>query len=311
MRAGIGISMSLALSLGLFLPRTVDRSHAEISDGVRTASTRTVNSCELAVGPVTRTSGPMPRPAAETLPESERLDRELLHTDRLIAVLRPKILRSGNGNAQKHLAEAMKREREAREARAGSQFARATRLTREAQSLAREAAAMVGPPEEDPAYVLRAIDRAADAFDLAEDVLERGANPGVWMRFNGIKNELTEARKRYKEGAMRRAYKGASAVRDGVLDLLKDCENLPVPAVTASKALKRAEWELAQAEKEIGANPIVSAQRWQREAFGQMTKARSAFARRDYRDAVIHSKLVERNLEQAMSAQRGGTKRAA
>ena len=65
-----------------------------------------------------------------------------------------------------------------------------------------------------------------------------------------------------------------------------------------------------QAKKELGKNPNASALRLQREAAGQLTKARSAFARREYRDAVIHSRLVERNLENAVAAQRSEVKAA-
>jgi len=246
----------------------------------------------------------------EAVPEPERIARELLHTDRLISVLRPKVFRSGNSSAREHFGEAIKREGEAREAYEVRLYARSARLTREARSLAREAAVMVGPPEEDPVYVSRAIEHAGDALGLARDILRGVARPSVTKRYSGLEHDLAGARELYKAGEIKRAHARAVAVRDGVLELLRECDDLPVSPDTASKALEGAEKALEQASKELGKNPNASAFRLQREAVGQLTKARSAFARREYKDAVIHSKLVERNLENAVAAQRSETKPA-
>ncbi len=240
----------------------------------------------------------------DALSEPERIGRELLHTDRLISVLRPKVFRSGNSVARDQFGVAIQREQEARDACDLRLYARSARLTREARSLAREAAVMVGPPEEDPVYVSRAIEHAEDALGLADDLLRGVARSNVTKRYDGLEKDLAGARELFKAGQIKRAHARAIAVRDGVLDLLRDCDDLPVSPDTASKALKGAERALEQASKELGKKPNAAAQRLQRDAVSQLTKARSAFARKEYRDAVIYSRLVERNLENAVAAQR-------
>ena len=328
MRARIGTAFALYLLFGLWTPRHSDRPLAANTDGGRAASPGVADATSPAAAPAHRLAaaavsiGPPALPTVawsgasvlaataerESVSEPEALGRELLHTDRLIAVLRPKVFRAGNAAAQVHFGDAIKRESDAREAYDHRLYARAARLTREARSLARAAAVMVGPPEEDPVYVSRTIGHAGDALGLADDILKGVTQESVTRRYTKLQKDLTDARELYKNGEMRRAHEKAVAVRDGVLDLLRDCDDLPVSPDTASKALKGAERALTQASKELGAKPNAPALRWQREAAGQLTKARSAFARREYRDAVIHSKLVERNLEQAISAQRSVTK---
>lgn len=286
MRSRYTTALFLAFVLGLATPRAADFLLAADPD----------------VGPTA------PLTSTETTTERERIGRELLHTDRLIAVLRPKVLRSGSAKAQEQFAESIKREREAREAYDQNLFARAARLTREARALAREAAVMVGPPEEDPVHVSRAIEYAQDALGLAEDAMTTVQDPNVRRRYADLKDQLEEARHIYKTGAMKRAYRQAVAVRDGVLDLLAECNEIPVSSDTATKALKRAEQAVERVGRELGTKPIAPAQRWQREALAQLGKARSAFARKEFRDVVIHSKLVERNLDEAVAAQRRGPK---
>ena len=328
MRARIGTALCLSLLLGLFAPRAVDRPLAANSSGGRAASPGAGISTSPAAAPapfipfIAVAVGPPVLPTAswpsgiaatpvaegEAPSEPDRIARELLHTDRLISVLRPKVFRSGNSNAKDHFGDAIKREREARDAYDLRLYARAARLTREARSLAREAAVMVGPPEEDPVYVSRAIEHAGDALGLADDLLRSVARPSLTKRYAGLEKELAGARELYKAGDMKSAHAKAIAVRDGVLELLRDCDDLPVSPDTASKALQGAEKALEQASKELGTKPNSSALRLQREALDQLTKARSAFARKEYRDAVIHSRLVERNLENAVAAQRSETK---
>ena len=133
-------------------------------------------------------------------------------------------------------------------------------------------------------------------------------DPNVRRRYADLTNQLANARHLYKTGAMKRAYAQAVAVRDGVLDLLAECDEIPVSSDTATKALKRAERAVDRVGRELGTKPIAPAQRWQREAQGQLGKARAAFARKEFRDVVIHSKLVERNLDEAVAAQRRGPK---
>lgn len=315
--------------LGLFAPRAVDRPlAADSTSGGRAASPGAgistspaaapapfTSTVAVAVGPpalptVAWPSGFAATPVSEgdAVSEPDRIARELLHTDRLISVLRTKVFRSGNANARDHFGEAIKREREARDAYDLRLYARSARLTREARSLAREAAVMVGPPEEDPVYVSRTIEHAGDALGLADDLLRSVARPAFTKRYSGLEKDLAGARELYKAGEMKRAHAKAVAVRDGVLELLRDFDDLPVSPDTASKALQGAEKALEQASKELGKKPNASALRLQREALDQLTKARSAFARKEYRDAVIHSRLVERNLENAVAAQRSETK---
>ncbi|MGH7682474.1 MAG: hypothetical protein ACRENN_10885 [Candidatus Eiseniibacteriota bacterium] len=277
-----------AFVFGLATPRVVDPTRAAGAD-------------VEPIPPIVISTPPAP-------PEAETLARELLHTDRLIAVLKPKIVRSGNQKALEELADAVKREQEARDAYENNLFARSARLTRESRSLAREAAVLVGPPEEDPVYVSRTIEHAEDALSLAEDTIQGVDDPAVHRRFAMLTKDLAGARQLFRTGALRRANDQANAVRDGVLDLLTDCEGLPVSSDIAAKALKRAERAVERAGKELGPKLNPPAQRLQKEAVGQLAKARASFARKDYQDAVIHSKLVERNLDDALGAQRGGAK---
>lgn len=325
MRARIGIALTVALLFGLLAPSSADRPLAADSDGGRAASPGAATAALPAAAPVSLTApcgavaiGPPALPTVawpayaaadlDALAEPERIDRELLHTDRLISVLRTKVFRSGNSVAQEHFGVAMQRERDARDAYNLRLYARSARLTREARSLARESAVMVGPPEEDPVYVSRAIEHAEDALGLADDLLRGVARSNVTKRYDSLEKDLAGARDLFKAGQIKRAHARAVAVRDGVLDLLRDCDDLPVSPDTASKALKGAERAIEQASKELGRKPNASAQRLQRDALGQLSKARSAFARKEYRDAVIYSRLVERNLENAVAAQRSDLK---
>ena len=320
MRARIATVLGISLLLGLLLARAADRPLAADASGGRAAPPGAGISTSPAAAPapvppaVTFAIGPPAPPAAvpeePSIPEAERIPRDLLYTDRLIAVLRPKVFRTGNIAAKEHFQEAIKREGEARDAYEHRLYARAERLTREARSLAREAAVMVGPPEEDPVYVSRTIIHAGEALGLANDLLKGFGRPEFTKRYSGLEKDLDGARELYKAGEIKRAHARAIAVRDGVLELLRDCDDLPVSPDTASKALEGAERALERAKKELGAKPNASALRLQREAFGQLSKARSAFARKEYRDAVIHSRLVERNLENAVAAQRSEAKPA-
>ena len=310
-RAPITLSLACVLVWGTLAPRAAESPRAASESLGRTARPAAAPAPSQAVGPpfvgpLLPPSGPDAGSRPPT--EAERLTRDLLHTDRLIRVLRAKIQRSGNPSAQERFIAAMKREREARDAFLQNHLARSSRLTLEARAMAREAAVMVGPPEEDPAYVARSLDRAGDALALALEVLDQGAGSSVWKRYNGLKNDLTRARELHKNGDTRGAYWRAVGVRDAVLDLLTQTEDLPIPASTASKALRRVEQAMDRAAKDLGANPRQSAARWQREALDHLEKAKESYARRDYRDTVIHSKLAVRNLDQAVTAQRNGVR---
>src|SRR5688572_5529776 len=247
-RARITLSLAGVLVSGAFAGSAESPRAASQSWG-RTARPAVVTAPSQAVGPLLFDRHRAAAFAAKPPTESERLQQDLLHTDRLIRVLRAKIHRSGNSGAQDRFVSAMKREREAREAFAQSHFARSSRLTREARTLAREAAVMVGPPEDDPEYVARTLDRAGDALTLALEVFDQGAGPSIWKRYNGLKNDLTRARGLHQEGGTREAYRMALEVRNSILDLLTEAEDLPIPPSTASKALERVEQALSRASK--------------------------------------------------------------
>jgi hypothetical protein len=312
-RARITLSLACVLVSGVVTPRDADKSQAASKYWDRTATLAVASAPSQAVGPFF--IGPrVPTEtdlAAGPPSESDRLVQDMLHTDRLIRVLRAKIHRSGNPGAQERFSAAMKRERDARDAYGQSQLARASRLTLEARTLAREAAVMVGPPEEDPAYVARELDRADDALILAKEVFDQRASSSIWKRYNGLRNEHARARELHKSGDTREAYRKAIAVRDAVLDLLTDASDLPIPASTASKALQRVEQAMDRAVKDLGPRPGEEAVRWQHEASDHIAKARQSYARKDYRSTVIYSKLAVRILDQAVTAQRTGVRSAA
>ena len=309
-RARISLSLACVLVAGTYA-EPADSPRAASHDWGRTARLAVATAPSQAVGPLPSHLPREMEPVGKVPSEQERLQHDLLHTDRLIRVLRAKIHRSGNSGAQDRFTAAMKREREARDAFDQSHFARSSRLTHEARTLAREAAVMVGPPEEDPAYVARTLDRSAEALTLALEVFDQGAGGSIWKRYNGLKNDLTRARELHREGDTREAYRMALEVRNSVLDLLTEAEDLPIPASTASKALRRVEQAVTRASKELGASPREEAAEWQREASGHLAKAKQSYGRKDYRSTMIYSKLALRVLDQAVTAQRNGVKSAA
>jgi hypothetical protein len=306
-RVRITLALATAMTLGSVSPLGVTGQRLETRAGRAAPPATGTAAVSNAAGPSSSTSAG----AGEApLSESESIRRELTHTDRVIAVLKPKIFRTGNTQAQSRFGEAVTREKEARDAFSRNLYARATRLTREARSIAREAAVMVGPPEDDPVCVGRAIDNAEDALSLARDVFDQGANPEVWRRYQALRGSLQESRRQLEAGDTRVAYRRAVQVRDGVLVLLQDSQNLPVPASTAERALKQAGEAYDRGTRELGANPKESALKWQREAQGQLAKAKSAFQHREYRDSILHAKLVERSLDEAIAAQRNAELRS-
>ena len=132
----------------------------------------------------------------------------------------------------------------------------------------------------------------------------------MWRRYRDLREDLDDARRQLESGDARSAYRHAVQVRDGVLDLLQDSQNLPVPASTAERALKQAQEAYDRTLTELGSNPKESALRWRREAQGQLAKARNAFQKREYRDSILHAKLVERSLDEAITAQRSAEQRS-
>lgn len=241
--------------------------------------------------------------APGTPAEAERVAREVIRTNRLLAAVEPKVNRSGNDKAKDDLASAVSRQVEARQAMDGNLFARAMRLTLEARAFGKSAATKVGPLEDDPDAVGRALEQTDDALARAREFIE-AAPVKAKHSYDALEAQQRAARDLHRENKTRRAYAETRRVRDGVLQLLRECANLPVSEATARKALKRAERATERADGDLGASPTAEARRLDREAKAQLQKARVAHARGNYRETLLYAKLVERNLERAIGAQR-------
>ena len=234
-------------------------------------------------GPV----APAPRPAVAKPPathasatdETTRAKAELERTEAILRPVKTKVVRSFNKKAREELGTATARQREAREAFAENLYARAERLTLEARSLAREIAVHLGPPEDDADYVAMTLDRTDDALKRAREVLQESGSAEERDQLTALERRQKESRRFLREGGTRKAYASTRDVRDGVLTLLRDCDDLPVPKETAAKALKRASRSLDQAKGELGERLNAAADRLAQEARAQMAKARAAFAR--------------------------------
>jgi len=246
-----------------------------------------------------------PGPSAPAVAESERVARELIRTNRLLASVEPKVNRSGDDKAKDDLATAVARQVEARQAMVESQFARAMRLTLEARAFGKSAATKVGPLEDDPDAVGRALEQTDDALARARDIIIEGTvAPKTKRTQDALETRQKGARDLLREGKTRRAFEETRHVRDGVLQLLRECADLPVSEATAKKALKRAERATERADEDLGGNPTAEAKRLEREGRAQLLKARMALARRNFRETLLYAKLVERKLELAVGAQR-------
>lgn len=247
--------------------------------------------------------------ASTQLDEGARVSQSIERTEVVLRSVRAKVVRSFNKKAREEFETALRLQRESREALAQTLFARADRLTQESRSLAREIAVHLGPPQDDPDYVAMTLGRTDDAIGRAKEVLSGSGGSEERNRLQSLERRQKEARRLLKDGSTRDAYAATREVRDGVLTLLRDCDDLPVPAETAERALKRASRALDQAKGELGERPNKSAEKLARDARSQMEKARGAYARKNYRDTLLYSKLVERDLELAVNAQRGSTSR--
>jgi len=236
--------------------------------------------------------------------EAENVARELIRTNRLLASVEPKVNRSGDDKAKDDLASAVARQVEARQAMVENRFARAMRLTLEARAFGKSAATKVGPLEDDPEAVERALEQTDDALARAKELIEDPVAPKAKRTHEALEARQKGARELLKEGKPRLAFAETRQVRDGVLQLLRDCADLPVSEATATKALKRAERAMEHADEDLGATPTAEAKRLEREAKAQLQKARVSHSRGAYRDTLLYAKLVERNLELAVGAQR-------
>lgn len=242
--------------------------------------------------------------------EGVRVRQNVERTDAVLRSVNAKVIRSFNKKAREEFETAAKLQREAREALGQNLFARADRLTQESRTLAREIAVHLGPPQDDPDYVATMLGRTDDAIGRAKEVLRGSGGNDERDRLEALERRQKEARRLLKDGSTKDAYAATRDVRDGVLTLLRDCDDLPVPAETAERALKRASRALEQMKGELGERPTRSADKLARDARAQMEKARTAYARKNYRDTLLYSKLVERDLEFAVNAQRGTTSRS-
>lgn len=244
-------------------------------------------------------------PAVESKPpEVDRAGAELNRTDRFLAGRERSVMLSKNTRAIKLFASALDFQADSRDAFKVRQYARAQRLSLAAREFADRASRMVGPPREDPDYVERVLRRTDDALDRAKDVLQTGAGPVSWKRHEDLKSGQKDAWKTFKGGDVGSAYKQTLGVRDGVLGLLRDLQDLPVPRVTAEKAIGGAQAAFDQASKELGPKPNGEAGRFVRLASEYLSKARQSFSRGSYRSALLQAKVVERHLERAVDAGR-------
>lgn len=252
---------------------------------------------------------PGPSPSNNGDDEGTRVGKEIASTERFLAAVRNKVLRSRNRAARQDFIEASRIQIQARESLEEHLFARADRLTLDARERARQIAVRLGPPQDDPDYVAMSLDQTDDALKRAGEVLKGAGRPVEHDRLSALSAAQKEARSLHGKGKTRASYEATRKVRDGVLTLLRECDDLPVPPATAERALERAVRSMEHAHAELGDRATGPAATLEREARDQLGKARAAFARKNYRDTLLYAKLVERKLERALAAQRETTSR--
>jgi hypothetical protein len=243
-------------------------------------------------------------PLLHEFTESDRVSSELERTERFVGRAQKSILLSKNTRAIKLFTSALDFQSDSREACKVRQYARAERLTLAARDFADRASRMVGPPREDPDYVDHVLRRTDDALERAKDVLKTGAGRYAWSQHEELKQEQKDAWKVFKSGDVGSAYKQTLGVREGVLALLRQLQDLPVPRETAEKAIGGAQAALEQASRELGPRPTLEAVRLVRLAGEYLTKARQSFSRGSYRSALLQAKVVERHVEHAVDVGR-------
>lgn len=262
----------------------------------------------LAKPPVARApaDGILPKAVVphEGLSEADRVASELERTERFVGRAQRSILVSKNTRAMKLYTSALDFQSDSREACKVRQYARAERLTLAARDFADRASRMVGPPREDPDYVEHVLRRTDDAIERAKDVLKTGAGRYAWQRHEDLKQEQKDAWRIFKGGDVGGAYKQTLGVREGVLALLRQLQDLPVPRETAEKAIGGAQAALEQANRELGPKPSVEAVRLVRLANEYLVKARQSFQHGSYRSALLQAKVVERHVEHAVDVGR-------
>jgi hypothetical protein len=269
------------------------------------ASTLSARSTDEPYGPFLPSPASFgPTPKTGPLSEGDRVAREIIRTDQMIAGAEGRVRRSGSDKAHTDFRNSRERQTEAREANAQSFFARANRLTLEARAYLKSALIQAGPAENDPDVVGRALDQTDDALERGKDIVDAASSSRQRLMLKNLQDAQENARRLYKNGVMRGAYAQTRQVRSGVLDLLRQSADLPVTRETARRALRRAERVLAQTRNDMGPKAAARALRLERDAELQLGRARLSFARSAYRDVLLHSKLVERHLQRAMEARR-------
>lgn len=258
-------------------------------------------------GDAPRTATARPPAAHETFTEADRVSTELERTERFVGRAQKSIVLSKNTRAIKLFTSALDFQSDSREAYKVRQYARAERLTLASRDFADRASRMVGPPREDPDYVEHVLRRTDDALDRAKDVLKTGAGRDAWNQHEALKDEQKDAWKVFKSGDVGSAYKQTLGVREGVLALLRQLQDLPVPRETAEKAIGGAEAALEQANRELGPKPTIEAMRLVRLANEYLAKARQSFNHGSYRSALLQAKVVERHVEHAVDVGRPGS----
>ena len=278
-----------------------------VARGPRAGGTRT-----LARTPSTRRHGEPPKgprvsSVHDSFTEADRVSAELERTERFVGRAQKSILLSKNTRAIKLFTSALDFQSDSREAYKVRQYARAERLTLASRDFADRASRMVGPPREDPDSVDHVLRRTDDALERAKDVLKTGAGRDAWSQHEALRQEQKDAWKVFKGGDVGTAYRQTLAVREGVLALLRQLQDLPVPRETAEKAIGGAELALEQANKELGPRPTLEAMRLVRLANEYLAKARQSFSRGSYRSALLQAKVVERHVEHAVDVGRPGS----
>ena len=275
-------------------PKGPPRAHAKASPAKHPARDAGAAAKALAPPPGTH-EGPT---------EADRVSAELERTERFVGRAQKSIVLSKNTRAMKLFTSALDFQSDSREACKVRQYARAERLTLAARDFADRASRMVGPPREDPDYVEGVLRRTDDALDRAKDVLKTGAGRDAWSQHDELKQEQKDAWKVFKDGDVGTAYKQTLGVREGVLVLLRQLQDLPVPRETAEKAIGGAQAAIEQANKELGPKPTLEALRLVALANEYLAKARQSFSRGSYRSALLQAKVVERHVEHAVDVGR-------
>jgi len=278
--------------------------------GTSVPSARAARLDETVYGPFQVRLAAAERADSPRVSESERVSREVVRTDRMLGEVDAKVSRTRNEKAKVDLESGRARQQEAKTALTSSFYARAMRLTLEARAFGKSALIKVGPANQDPEFVERALEQTDDALHRADDLIDGARTSRTRRRFGDLEDQQKKARQVFKDGDVPSAYSLTRRVRDGVLDLLRQIADLPVSQDTAKRAIRRAERAMSQADDDLGEHPSARARRLEREAQAQLERARASYERESYRDALLHAKLVERNLELAIDAERVATSRS-